>query len=134
MNFTLKDQDATSARLVVNVQEADYAPLVEKALKNIRQKANIPGDLLRGDEFLARKTGAGLYFRRGGVLLRVAGNVDSGGRRVRRRDWSFDGGLTLSRSDGALKAPKRGENLVSAFFWLFLKKCRFLNFSRKISI
>ena len=43
MNFTLKDQDATSARLVVNVQEADYAPLVEKALKNIRQKANIPG-------------------------------------------------------------------------------------------
>ena len=43
MNFTLKDQDATSARLVVNVQEADYAPLVEKALKTLRQKANIPG-------------------------------------------------------------------------------------------
>ena len=43
MNFTLKDQDATSARLVVNVQEADYATLVEKTLKNIRQKANIPG-------------------------------------------------------------------------------------------
>lgn len=43
MNFTLKDQDATSARLVVNVQEADYAGLVEKTLKNIRQKANIPG-------------------------------------------------------------------------------------------
>ena len=43
MNFTLKDQDATSARLVVSVQEADYAALVEKTLKNIRQKANIPG-------------------------------------------------------------------------------------------
>ena len=43
MNFTLKDQDATSARLVVSVEEADYAALVEKTLKNIRQKANIPG-------------------------------------------------------------------------------------------
>ncbi|MBQ2290175.1 MAG: trigger factor [Bacteroidaceae bacterium] len=43
MNFTLKDQDAISARLVVSVQEADYTTLVEKTLKNIRQKANIPG-------------------------------------------------------------------------------------------
>ena len=43
MNFTLKEQDATSARLVVSVQEADYTTLVEKTLKNIRQKANIPG-------------------------------------------------------------------------------------------
>ncbi len=43
MNFTLKNQDATSARLVVSVQEADYAALVEKTLKNIKQKANIPG-------------------------------------------------------------------------------------------
>ncbi|MBE6268642.1 MAG: trigger factor [Bacteroidales bacterium] len=43
MNFTLKDQDATSARLVVSVQEADYTTLVEKTLKNIRQKAYIPG-------------------------------------------------------------------------------------------
>ena len=36
MNFTLKNQDATSARLVVSVQEADYAALVEKTLKNIK--------------------------------------------------------------------------------------------------
>lgn len=43
MNFTLKEQGAASARLVVNVQEADYAVLVEKTLKSIRQKANIPG-------------------------------------------------------------------------------------------
>ena len=43
MNFTLKNQDATSARLVVSVQEADYSALVEKTLKNIKQKANIPG-------------------------------------------------------------------------------------------
>ena len=43
MNFTLKDQDATSARLVVSVQEADYTRLVEISLKNIRQKSNIPG-------------------------------------------------------------------------------------------
>ncbi len=43
MEFTLKNQDATSARLVVNIQEADYSALVEKQLKNFRQKANIPG-------------------------------------------------------------------------------------------
>ncbi len=43
MEITLKNQDATSARLVVNIQEADYSALVEKQLKNFRQKANIPG-------------------------------------------------------------------------------------------
>ena len=43
MEFTLKNQDATSARLVVNIQEADYSALVEKQLKNFRQKANVPG-------------------------------------------------------------------------------------------
>ena len=35
--------DATSAILSVNIQEADYAALVEKQLKNFRQKANVPG-------------------------------------------------------------------------------------------
>ncbi|MBR2637585.1 MAG: trigger factor [Bacteroidaceae bacterium] len=43
MEFTLTNLDATSARLVVNVVEADYAAQVEKTLKNFRQKANIPG-------------------------------------------------------------------------------------------
>ena len=43
MEFTLKNQDATSAILSVNIQEADYSALVEKQLKNIRQKANVPG-------------------------------------------------------------------------------------------
>ena len=43
MEFTLKNQDATSAILSVNIQEADYAALVEKQLKNFRQKANVPG-------------------------------------------------------------------------------------------
>ncbi len=43
MEFTLKTQDATSAILSVNIQEADYSALVEKQLKNFRQKANIPG-------------------------------------------------------------------------------------------
>ena len=43
MEITLKNQDATSARLVVSIQEADYSALVEKQLKNFRQKANIPG-------------------------------------------------------------------------------------------
>lgn len=43
MEFTLTNLDATSARLVVNVVEADYSAQVEKTLKNFRQKANIPG-------------------------------------------------------------------------------------------
>ena len=43
MEFTFKNQDATSALLSVTIQEADYSALVEKQLKNIRQKANIPG-------------------------------------------------------------------------------------------
>ena len=43
MEFILKNQDATSAILSVNIQEADYAALVEKQLKNFRQKANVPG-------------------------------------------------------------------------------------------
>ena len=43
MEFTLKNQDATSAILSVNIQETDYSALVEKQLKNFRQKANIPG-------------------------------------------------------------------------------------------
>ncbi|MBR6691694.1 MAG: trigger factor [Bacteroidaceae bacterium] len=43
MEFTLKNQGATSAILSVNIQEADYSALVEKQLKNFRQKANVPG-------------------------------------------------------------------------------------------
>ena len=43
MEFTLKNQSATSAILSVAIQEADYSALVEKQLKNFRQKANVPG-------------------------------------------------------------------------------------------
>jgi trigger factor len=43
MEFTLNNQGATSAILSVTIQEADYSALVEKHLKNFRQKANIPG-------------------------------------------------------------------------------------------
>ena len=43
MEFTLKNQSAVSAILSVNIQEADYSALVEKQLKNFRQKANISG-------------------------------------------------------------------------------------------
>ena len=43
MEFTLKNQSAASAILSVNIQEADYSALVEKQLKNFRQKANVPG-------------------------------------------------------------------------------------------
>ena len=40
MEFALKNQNATSAILSVTIQEADYSALVEKQLKNFRQKAN----------------------------------------------------------------------------------------------
>lgn len=43
MEFTLTNLDATSARLVVNVVEADYAIQVENSLKNFRKRANVPG-------------------------------------------------------------------------------------------
>ena len=43
MEFTLKNQNATSAILSVTIQEVDYSALVEKQLKNFRQKANVPG-------------------------------------------------------------------------------------------
>ena len=43
MEFTLNNQGAASAILSVTIQEADYSALVEKQLKNFRQKANIPG-------------------------------------------------------------------------------------------
>ncbi len=43
MEITLKNQGASSAILSVNIQEADYSALVEKQLKNFRQKANFPG-------------------------------------------------------------------------------------------
>lgn len=43
MEFTLKNQSATSAILSVTILEADYSALVEKQLKNFRQKANVPG-------------------------------------------------------------------------------------------
>ena len=43
MEFAFKNQDATSALLSVTIQEADYASLVEKQLKTLRQKANVPG-------------------------------------------------------------------------------------------
>lgn len=43
MNVSLQNIDKVSAVLTVKLEKADYQEKVEKSLKNIRQKANIPG-------------------------------------------------------------------------------------------
>lgn len=43
MNVSLQNMDKVSALLTVKIEKADYQEKVEKSLKNIRQKANIPG-------------------------------------------------------------------------------------------
>ena len=43
MNVSLQNIDKVSAQLTVKIEKADYQEKVEKSLKNIRQKANIPG-------------------------------------------------------------------------------------------
>ena len=43
MNISLQNIDKVNAKLTVMLEKADYQDKVEKALKNIRQKANIPG-------------------------------------------------------------------------------------------
>ena len=43
MNISLQNIDKVSALLTVQIEKADYEGEVEKALKNIRKKANIPG-------------------------------------------------------------------------------------------
>lgn len=43
MNISLQNVDKVNAKLTVKLEKADYQDKVEKALKNIRQKANIPG-------------------------------------------------------------------------------------------
>ena len=43
MNIERKNVDEVSAVLTLNINKADYSERVEKALKSIRQRANIPG-------------------------------------------------------------------------------------------
>lgn len=43
MNVSLKNNDTTSGILKLEIVKADYADLVEKSLKSLRQKANMPG-------------------------------------------------------------------------------------------
>lgn len=43
MNVSLQNIDKVSALLTVKIEKADYQEKVEKSLKSIRQKANIPG-------------------------------------------------------------------------------------------
>ena len=43
MNVSLQNIDKVSALLTVKLEKADYQPQVDKSLKNIRQKAQVPG-------------------------------------------------------------------------------------------
>jgi trigger factor len=43
MNVTIENKDALNATISVNVASADYAPEIDKQLKNYQHKANIPG-------------------------------------------------------------------------------------------
>lgn len=43
MNITFEKTDEVSGLLTMNIEKADYAGNVEKALKDIRKKANMPG-------------------------------------------------------------------------------------------
>lgn len=43
MNVSLKNIDAVSGIVKLEIVKADYAEQVEKSLRNFRQKANVPG-------------------------------------------------------------------------------------------
>ena len=43
MNISLQNVDSVSAVLLVQIEKADYQEKVEKALKTLRQKVNMPG-------------------------------------------------------------------------------------------
>ena len=43
MNISLQNVDSVSAVLTVQIEKADYQEKVEKALKTLRQKVNMPG-------------------------------------------------------------------------------------------
>ena len=43
MNISLENVDKVSAVLTVKIEKADYQEKVEKALKSLRQKVNMPG-------------------------------------------------------------------------------------------
>ena len=43
MNVVRKDVDANNAILTISIEKADYAEKVNKQLKDLRKKANIPG-------------------------------------------------------------------------------------------
>lgn len=43
MNISLQNVDNVSAVLTVQIEKADYQEKVEKALKTLRQRVNMPG-------------------------------------------------------------------------------------------
>ena len=43
MNITFEKTSNVAAELTVSIEKADYAERVEKALKNYRKKASMPG-------------------------------------------------------------------------------------------
>ena len=52
MNISLENIDKVSAVLTIKMEKADYADRVEKALKDFRRKASMPG--FRGSRFRAK--------------------------------------------------------------------------------
>ena len=43
MNVSLKNNDAVSGIVKLEIVKADYADQVDKSLRSLRQKANVPG-------------------------------------------------------------------------------------------
>ncbi len=43
MNVSLKNNDAVSGIVKLEIVKADYADQVDKSLRSLRQKANLPG-------------------------------------------------------------------------------------------
>ena len=43
MNISFENVDKVSALLTMKIEKSDYAEKVEKALKDFRKKANLPG-------------------------------------------------------------------------------------------
>ena len=45
MNVSLKNNDAVSGIVKLEIVKADYADQVDKSLRSLRQKANVPGSV-----------------------------------------------------------------------------------------
>ena len=55
MNVSLKNIDAVSGIVKLEIVKADYAEQVEKSLRNFRQKANVPGFVREWYRWMVKK-------------------------------------------------------------------------------